>query len=131
MITVSITRYASNAYWSWREHADLLRLHHRPLLRVDLPVRTFINVDLPAPFGPVNPYRRPLVNVTETSSKSSFCPYRIVTLETEIMVFLQFYRQSCVCARHPGTAASRASEKGRQGAQTALWSHLFPKLAIS
>jgi hypothetical protein len=42
-------------------------------------------VDLPAPFGPVRPYRRPAENVAETSSKSTFDPYRIETLWTEII----------------------------------------------
>ena len=44
-----------------------------------------MNVDFPAPFGPVRPYRRPIVNVVVTSSKSTFDPNRIETLLTEIM----------------------------------------------
>jgi hypothetical protein len=45
-----------------------------------------MNVDLPAPFGPVRPYRRPEENVVVTSSKSVFEPYRIDTPLTEIMI---------------------------------------------
>ena len=44
-----------------------------------------MNVDLPAPFGPVRPYRRPAENVVVTSSKSTFEPNRMETLLTEIM----------------------------------------------
>jgi hypothetical protein len=44
-----------------------------------------MKVDLPAPFGPVNPYRRPAENVVVTSSKRIFDPYRIDTPLTEIM----------------------------------------------
>jgi hypothetical protein len=44
-----------------------------------------MNVDFPAPLGPVKPYRRPEENVVVTSSKSTFDPYRIDTLLTEIM----------------------------------------------
>ncbi len=44
-----------------------------------------MNVDLPAPLGPVRPYRRPAENVVVTSSKSTFDPYRMETLLTEIM----------------------------------------------
>jgi hypothetical protein len=33
-----------------------------------------MKVDFPAPFGPVNPYRRPAENVALTSSKSTFEP---------------------------------------------------------
>ena len=44
-----------------------------------------MNVDLPAPFGPVSPYRRPAENVVVTSSKSTFEPYRIDTPCTEII----------------------------------------------
>src|ERR1035437_623749 len=93
MMTVSITRYASNAYWSCESTPIFFGRTTLPFWGSISPVKTFIKVDLPAPFGPVRPYRRPLVKVTETSSKSSFCPYRIVTLETEIMVLLQVYRE--------------------------------------
>ena len=34
MMTVSITRYASKANWSWLKHAQLPRTHHRSLLRI-------------------------------------------------------------------------------------------------
>jgi hypothetical protein len=44
-----------------------------------------MNVDFPAPFGPVKPYRRPAENVVVTSSKSTFEPYRMETPVTEIM----------------------------------------------
>jgi hypothetical protein len=44
-----------------------------------------MNVDLPAPFGPVSPYRRPGESVVVTSSKSTFEPYRMETPLTEIM----------------------------------------------
>jgi hypothetical protein len=49
------------------------------------PVRSFMNVDLPAPFGPVSPYRRPAENVVVTSSKRIFEPYRIDTSCTVII----------------------------------------------
>src|SRR5688500_8242740 len=45
-----------------------------------------MKVDLPAPFGPVSPYRRPLENVVVTSSKSTFDPYRMEMPWTEIMI---------------------------------------------
>ena len=45
-----------------------------------------MNVDLPDPFGPVRPYRRPSENVVVTSSKSSLEPYRMDTPCTEIMI---------------------------------------------
>jgi NADPH-dependent F420 reductase len=44
-----------------------------------------MNVDLPAPFGPVSPYFRPAENVVVTSSKSTFDPNRIDTPWTEII----------------------------------------------
>jgi hypothetical protein len=44
-----------------------------------------MKVDLPAPFGPVNPYRRPAENVVVTSSKSVRDPYRMVMPLTAIM----------------------------------------------
>jgi hypothetical protein len=49
------------------------------------PERSFMKVDLPAPLGPVRPYRRPAENVVVTSSKSTFEPNRIETLLTAIM----------------------------------------------
>jgi hypothetical protein len=47
-----------------------------------------MNVDLPAPFGPVRPYRLPVEKVVVTSSKSVFEPYRMDTPLTEIMICL-------------------------------------------
>src|SRR5689334_19313681 len=47
-----------------------------------------MKVVLPAPFGPVSPYRRPRENVAVTSSKSTFDPNRIDTSCTEIMTLL-------------------------------------------
>jgi hypothetical protein len=44
-----------------------------------------MNVDLPAPLGPVSPYRRPEEKVVVTSSKSTFEPNRMETPLTEIM----------------------------------------------
>ena len=44
-----------------------------------------MNVDLPEPFGPVSPYRRPSENVVVTSSKSTFDPNRIDTPCTAII----------------------------------------------
>src|SRR3954468_9239617 len=44
-----------------------------------------MNVDLPEPFGPVRPYRRPAENVVDTSSKRILDPKRIETPLTEIM----------------------------------------------
>src|SRR2546427_8960176 len=44
-----------------------------------------MKVDLPAPFGPVSPYRRPAENVVVTSSKRTLDPNRIDTPWTEIM----------------------------------------------
>jgi hypothetical protein len=38
------------------------------------PVRSFMNVDLPEPFGPVSPYRRPFEKVVVTSSKRILLP---------------------------------------------------------
>jgi hypothetical protein len=47
-----------------------------------------MNVDLPEPFGPVKPYRRPPEKVVVTSSKSVLDAYRIVMPLTEIMISL-------------------------------------------
>ena len=44
-----------------------------------------MKVDLPAPLGPVRPYRRPTENRVVTSSKSTFEPNRMDTPLTEIM----------------------------------------------
>ena len=37
------------------EHAELVGPHDRALLRLELSGQSFMNVDLPAPFGPVRP----------------------------------------------------------------------------
>src|SRR5260370_42464406 len=47
------------------------------------PVRIFMNVDLPAPLGPVIAYRRPVINVVATSSNRTRAPNRIEMLLTE------------------------------------------------
>ena len=47
-----------------------------------------MKVDLPAPFGPVNPYRLPAENVVVTSSKSVFEPYRIDTPHADHDLFI-------------------------------------------
>jgi hypothetical protein len=44
-----------------------------------------MNVDFPAPLGPVRPYRRAEENVVVTSSKRTFDPNRIDTPWTEII----------------------------------------------
>jgi hypothetical protein len=46
-----------------------------------------MNVDFPAPLGPVNPYRRPAEKTVDTSSKSTLDPNRMETALTEIMNF--------------------------------------------
>ena len=52
MMTVSITRNLSKANWSWRRTPILLGRVILPLVGSCSPVRIFMNVDLPAPFGP-------------------------------------------------------------------------------
>src|SRR6202050_1549740 len=47
------------------------------------PVRIFMRVDFPAPFGPVMAYLRPGRNVQVTSSNKILAPKRIDTLLTE------------------------------------------------
>ena len=85
MMTVSITRNASNAYWSWLRTPSFRGRATVPTCGSISPVRSFMNVDLPDPFGPVRPYFRPFENVVVTSSKSTLEPYRMETLLTEIM----------------------------------------------
>ena len=46
-----------------------------------------MNVDFPAPFGPVKPYFRPDENVVVTSSKRTFDPKRMDTPLTVITNF--------------------------------------------
>jgi hypothetical protein len=63
-----------------------------------------MNVDLPAPFGPVIAYRRPGTNVVVTSSKRMRAPKRMVTALTEIKVegallgLNLLYRAALFCA---------------------------------
>src|SRR5512137_127937 len=70
------------------------------------PARIFMKVDLPAPFGPVRPNRRPGANVTFTSSNSFLGPKALVTSWTEIMAGADvtqvggFREGSVVCFRH-------------------------------
>ena len=59
----------------------------------DSPVISFMNVDFPAPFGPVKPYFRPDENVVVTSSKRIFDPKRMDTPLTVIMN-LRLYRMT-------------------------------------
>ena len=65
-----------------------------PFWGASSPVSSFMKVDLPAPFGPVRPYRRPAENAVVTSSKSTFDPNRIDTPLTEIIVTLVGPRES-------------------------------------
>ena len=78
-MTVSITRTLSNANWSWLSTPSFDGRATVPFCGVISPVKSFMNVDLPAPLGPVRPYRRPSENVVVTSSKRIFEPYRIDT----------------------------------------------------
>ena len=55
MITVSTTRNSSNAYWSWRRTPSLSGRTTVPFCGGSSPVSSFMNVDLPEPFGPVSP----------------------------------------------------------------------------
>src|SRR3990167_783619 len=85
MMTVSMTRNSSNANWSCRSTPTLAGRTTVPRCGGSSPLRSFMNVDLPAPLGPVRPYRRPAEKVVVTSSKSTFEPYRMETPCTEIM----------------------------------------------
>src|SRR6266540_7490526 len=85
MITVSMTRNSSNANWSCRRTPSFSGRVTVPDCGCDSPVSSFMKVDLPAPFGPVKPYRRPVENVVVTSSNRTFEPNRIDTPLTEIM----------------------------------------------
>ncbi len=53
MITVSTTRNLSKANWSCRRTPTFFGRVTEPLEGSISPVRIFINVDLPAPLGPV------------------------------------------------------------------------------
>src|SRR4051794_17339325 len=55
------------------------------------PVRIFMSVDLPAPFGPVIAYRRPEIKVVLTSSNRINPPKRMDTL----------FIESCMIKRTP------------------------------
>src|SRR6266702_4719808 len=85
MITVSITRKSSNANWSCRNTPIFFGRDTLPLVGSISPVKIFIKVDLPAPFGPVIAYRRPAIKVVVTSSNSTRAPYRIDILLIEII----------------------------------------------
>ena len=55
MITVSTTRKASKANWSWLSTPSFSGRAMVPTWGGFSPVRSFMNVDLPDPFGPVRP----------------------------------------------------------------------------
>ncbi len=55
MMTVSITRNWSKANWSWRRTPSLAGRVTVPFCGGSSPVSSFMNVDLPAPLGPVRP----------------------------------------------------------------------------
>src|ERR1700730_18937301 len=90
-----------------------------------------MNVDLPAPFGPVRPYLRPAENVVVTSSKSTFDPNRIDTPWTEIIAnaliietifaaggsshFTANRGRNCRDSRRDRTAGRRARPAARAG----------------
>src|SRR5260370_14516761 len=87
MITVSITRNASNANWSCRKMPIFFGRLTEPLVGSSSRVRIFINVDFPAPFGPDTAYRRPARKVQVTSSNSTRGPKRMDMLFTESIAF--------------------------------------------
>src|SRR5262245_6727320 len=100
MITVSMTRKASKANWSCLRTPSLAGRTPVPRWGGCSPVNNFMKVDLPAPLGPVSPYRRPAENVVETSSNSTFDPKRIETPLTEI-INPQSYQTGHLCADVP------------------------------
>ncbi len=55
MMTVSITRKASNANWSCRRTPSFSGRTTDPFCGCSSPVSSFMKVDFPAPFGPVSP----------------------------------------------------------------------------
>ena len=55
MMTVSTTRNLSKANWSWLRTPNFLGRLTVPFWGINSPVRSFMNVDLPAPLGPVRP----------------------------------------------------------------------------
>src|SRR3954462_48652 len=85
MMTVSMTRNSWNANWSCRSTPSFRGRATVPACGGISPVSSFMNVDLPAPLGPVRPYRRPFETVALTSSNRTFEPNRIDTPLTEIM----------------------------------------------
>src|SRR3984957_15352685 len=93
MITVSITRLSSNANWSCERMPSFLGRETSPLVGSISPVSIFISVDLPAPLGPVIPYRRPSKKVVDTSANKTRGPKRIVTLLIESIAYV-LYRNS-------------------------------------
>ena len=56
MMTVSMTRNSSKANWSCRSTPTLAGRTTVPRCGGSSPVSSFMNVDLPAPLGPVRPY---------------------------------------------------------------------------
>jgi hypothetical protein len=73
-----------------------------------------MNVDFPAPFGPVKPYRRPAENVVVTSSKRTFDPNRMDTPVTEIMIVVRCFR---LRAKRYGGPAEAFGEGGRRNSR--------------
>src|ERR1700727_2890245 len=57
IITVSITRKASKANWSWLNTPSLRGRTTVPFCGSISPLSIFMKVDLPAPLGPVRPKR--------------------------------------------------------------------------
>src|SRR5258708_24865805 len=83
MITVAIPRTGSTATWPCRKMPIFFGRVTEPLVGSSSPVRIFINVDLPAPFGQDTAYRRPARKVQVTSSNSTRGPKRMDMLFTE------------------------------------------------
>ncbi len=55
MITVSTTRKASKANWSWASTPILRGIWTWPVVGSISPVNSLMKVDLPLPLGPVRP----------------------------------------------------------------------------
>jgi len=55
MITVSMARNRSKAYWSCRNTPTFAGVVTTPRCGTSSPVSSFMKVDLPDPFGPVRP----------------------------------------------------------------------------
>src|ERR1700760_1030330 len=105
-MTVSITRNLSYANWSPRKTPNFLGRVTDPFSGSISPVRIFINVDLPAPFGPLIAYRRPVRNVHVTSSNSIRAPKRMEMLLMESKDTL-WYRESAYLREHVIAEARR------------------------